>query len=117
MRQPEDRATIELPGLAPAKRGRGRPRKPDALTPAQRAKRYRDRQRAAKEQHARALAAGIRYRGPNGETWTGRGQRPRWYQAALQCGETEHTMQARAAAPWPWQYLRPHPARAGRGDT
>lgn len=46
MKQAEDRLTMELPGLVPAKRGRGRPRKDDALTPAQRAKRYRDRKGA-----------------------------------------------------------------------
>lgn len=109
MKHPEDRRTLELPGLEP-KRGRGRPRKVDALTPAQRAKRYRDRKRAVRAKRARELHAGIRYRGPNGETWTGRGQRPRWYVAALECGETEHTMQARADAPWPWHY----PAMAGR---
>ena len=41
---PGDQATLCLPGLEP-KRGRGRPRKPDALTPAQRAQRYRDREK------------------------------------------------------------------------
>lgn len=61
MKHPDDTRTLELPGLAVAKRGRGRPRKPDALTPAQRAKRYR-------ESHKRptlmqlALAAGQRRR-------------------------------------------------------
>ncbi|MDR1994036.1 hypothetical protein [Azonexus sp.] len=37
-------ATLPLPGIS---RPVGRPRKPDALTPAQRAKRYRQRQKAA----------------------------------------------------------------------
>jgi hypothetical protein len=50
MKQPEDNATLEL-NLAPvidgAKRGRGRPTKADALTPAERAKRYRDAKRLA----------------------------------------------------------------------
>jgi hypothetical protein len=45
-KQPEDRYTRELPGLDAAaptvKRGRGRPRLDNALTPAERAKRYRD---------------------------------------------------------------------------
>ncbi len=113
MRHPDDRQTIELPGMG-TKRGRGRPRKPDALTPAQRAKRYRDRKRADQAERARQLAAGIRYRGPNGETWTGRGQTPRWFNAAMQCGETVAGMQERAAA-WTFKYQRPHPARAGRG--
>lgn len=44
MKQPEDNKTIEL--SLDGKRGRGRPAKPDALTPAQRAKRYRDNARA-----------------------------------------------------------------------
>jgi hypothetical protein len=50
MKQPEDNATLEL-SLAPiidgARRGRGRPAKADALTPAERAKRYRDAKRLA----------------------------------------------------------------------
>jgi len=42
MRQPEDVFTLDL--IDPVvKRGRGRPRKADALTPAQRAQRYRDK--------------------------------------------------------------------------
>lgn len=45
MKQPEDTKTLEL-SLAEAKRGRGRPVKPDALTPAERAKRYRAAKRA-----------------------------------------------------------------------
>ena len=40
MKQPEDRFTIDLID----KPGRGQPRKANALTPAQRAKRYRARQ-------------------------------------------------------------------------
>ena len=46
MKQPEDNKTLEL-NLAEQKRGRGRPAKPDALTPAERAKRYRDAKRKA----------------------------------------------------------------------
>jgi chromosome segregation ATPase len=50
MKQPEDNATLEL-NLASvvdgARRGRGRPAKADALTPAERAKRYRDAKRLA----------------------------------------------------------------------
>ena len=49
MKQPEDSRTIEL-NLVNAKdpkRGRGRPPKADALTPAERAKRYRDAKRIA----------------------------------------------------------------------
>lgn len=45
MRDPVDSFTLELiePVPAPAKRGRGRPRKPDALSAADRARRYRQR--------------------------------------------------------------------------
>lgn len=45
MKQAEDRKTIELP-LETVKRGRGRPAKPDALSAAERAKRYRDAKRS-----------------------------------------------------------------------
>jgi hypothetical protein len=44
MKQPEDRFTRD----AFATPQRGRPRKPDAMTPAQRAKAYRLRKKAAK---------------------------------------------------------------------
>lgn len=44
MKQAEDKKTIELP-IENIKRGRGRPAKADALTPAERAKRYRDNKR------------------------------------------------------------------------
>lgn len=97
MRQPGDVLTMELPGL-PTRRGRGRPRKPDALTPAQRAKRYRDRQKAAAAARAAAARPWIKYRGPNGETWTGRGLMPRWVSAALERGYTLAQLQALADA-------------------
>lgn len=46
MKQPDDTKTIEMAlELAEVKRGRGRPAKVDALTPAERAKRYRDAKR------------------------------------------------------------------------
>jgi hypothetical protein len=44
MKKSDDNKTLNLP----TKRGRGRPPKEDALTPAERAKRYRDAKRAAK---------------------------------------------------------------------
>lgn len=44
MKQPQDTKTLDL--LEPVKRGRGRPRVEHALTPAERAKRYRDNRRA-----------------------------------------------------------------------
>lgn len=85
MKHPDDTRTLELPGLTVAtKRGRGRPRKDDALTPAERAQRYRDRKKAAKRVSA------VRYRGPNGEGWTGRGQVPAWLRARINhFGETK----------------------------
>lgn len=43
MQQPQDTKTVDMF----AKRGRGRPRKENALTPAERAKRYRDKMRAS----------------------------------------------------------------------
>jgi hypothetical protein len=48
MKQPEDRFTIDLID----KPGRGRPRKANALTPAQRAKSYRQRRQAHQLTHA-----------------------------------------------------------------
>lgn len=59
------------------KRKRGRPAKPDALTPAERAARYRAKKAAAK------AAKPPMWRGKNGETWSGKGQRPKWFQAHL----------------------------------
>lgn len=44
MKHPDDRFTLELPIPAAVKRGRGRPRKENALTDADRARRYRQRQ-------------------------------------------------------------------------
>ena len=48
MKQPDDRKASE-PKLLEQKRGRGRPAKADALTPAERAKRYRDSKRVTEE--------------------------------------------------------------------
>ena len=73
MKQDADRYTLDLLD----KPKRGRPRKPDALTAAERAMRYRARKRAAR------LAKQPKYRGPNGESWTGRGLMPRWMAAQI----------------------------------
>lgn len=81
-KQAGDRFTLELID----KPKRGRPRKPDALTDAQRAKRYRDNKRASKAQVSRYGGPTQFWRGPNGETWSGRGKKPRWYQIALERG-------------------------------
>lgn len=72
-KQAADLYTLDL--LSKPKRGR--PRKPDALTPAQRARRYRARKKAA-------AAKPPMWRGRNGETWTGKGQLPAWFKAHLQ---------------------------------
>lgn len=44
MKHTEDRYTLELIEPVPARRGRGRPRKDNALSDADRARRYRQRQ-------------------------------------------------------------------------
>jgi hypothetical protein len=53
MRQAADLYTLDLID----KPKRGRPRKPDALTPAQRAKRYRDKERSEKAAREAAFYA------------------------------------------------------------
>ena len=35
--------------------------------------------------------APIKYRGPNGETWTGRGLMPRWLAALVEAGQAKET--------------------------
>lgn len=47
MKQPDDKKTLELMLEEGAKRGRGRPAKADAMTGAERAKKFRDAKRAA----------------------------------------------------------------------
>ena len=45
------------------------------------------RSSGARAQRAKAPPAAIKYRGPNGETWSGgRGRKPQWVQQALQQG-------------------------------
>lgn len=54
MKQPEDFKTIEMDlGVEVLKRGRGRPSKLDALTPAERSKRYRDAKRGQPKETSR----------------------------------------------------------------
>lgn len=64
---------------------RGRPRKADAKTDAERARAYRARKRARKEFY-RIKGSAIMYRGPLGETWTGKGQMPKWLASLIQQG-------------------------------
>jgi len=40
--------------------------------------------------------APIKYRGPNGETWTGRGLMPRWLAAKVAEGQTKETFAVQA---------------------
>lgn len=49
MRQPEDNRTLDL--LDPPKRGRGRPRSPNPLSAAERARRYRAKKNRQKSEH------------------------------------------------------------------
>lgn len=58
----------------------GRPRKPNALTPAQRAKIYRAKKKL-KPGHPNVM-----YRGPNGCTWSGKGQHPAWVRNLIERG-------------------------------
>lgn len=83
-KQPEDLYTLEL--ALPMRRGRGRPPKPDALTPAQRAQRYRDR-KASRKLVAMKQWQQVKYRDPlTGKTWTGRGLTPKWLAIKVQEG-------------------------------
>lgn len=97
-KQDGDTFTRELILDAP-KRGRGRPRLDNPLTPAERAKAYRDRKRKAKAKAAQVARYGvpILYRGPNGETWSGRGLMPRWISTLcrdLECDKSAFLVQA-----------------------
>lgn len=83
-KQTEDLCTLELPELAPAvRRGRGRPRDPYAMTNAERQQRYRDKKKRIK----RNGIIVAKYRGPNGETWSGRGLMPKWLSVKVLAGE------------------------------
>jgi hypothetical protein len=57
MRQPEDNQTLELP--LTEKRGRGRPRKEKALTPAERARRYRERKAEQRDLFSRDASSTV----------------------------------------------------------
>jgi hypothetical protein len=87
MQDAADRFTIDILGGS-SKRGRGRPRVENPLTPAERAFRYRQRKLAAKKLTARLKANGVTgiYRGPHGETWSGRGLTPKWLQVLIREG-------------------------------
>lgn len=81
----------------PPKRGRGRPRLANPLTPAERARRYRQRKASAKKKGIYGISqkvldtwkkTGLKgfYRGPHGETWSGRGLMPKWLQVQISNG-------------------------------
>lgn len=87
--QDGDTFTMDLlAAVAPAKRGRGLPRKENAMSDAERARRYRQRKQAAKQRLQRLKANGVTafYRGPNGETWSGRGLMPKWLSVLVREG-------------------------------
>lgn len=90
--QAGDTFTMDLlAAVAPAKRGRGRPRKENALSDAERARRYRQRKQDAKQrlqrlQRLKAQGLTSIFRGPNGETWTGRGLMPKWLSVLVREG-------------------------------
>ena len=46
------------------------------------------RQKAAKTHALKGTTAPVKYRGPNGEPWAGRGMKPRWLTAALAEGRS-----------------------------
>jgi DNA-binding protein H-NS len=66
----------------------------DALAGGAKAKGKRGRKPKAAPAKAKASAgsarkpAPIKYRGPNGETWTGRGKTPKWITAAVEAGQS-----------------------------
>lgn len=83
--QDGDTFTMDLlAAVAPAKRGRGRPRKENALSDAERAKRYRQRMKSRKLAGLKKNT--VMYRGPHGETWSGRGQMPKWLEVLIRSG-------------------------------
>jgi DNA-binding protein H-NS len=52
-----------------------------------------------KAQRGKAAPAAIKYRGPNGETWSGgRGRKPQWVTQALQQGRTLEEFAVKGAA-------------------
>lgn len=77
-KQIEDTKTLEFPELpVVARRGRGRPRIENALTPAERAKAYRARKKQRTWRAANMPP--VKYRDPDtGQTWSGRGLAPKW---------------------------------------
>ncbi len=92
MRDAADKFTLDMLG-GPPKRGRGRPRIANPLSDAERAYRYRQRKLEAKRYTARLKANGLTgiYRGPHGETWSGRGLTPKWLQVLIQQGRDKQS--------------------------
>jgi DNA-binding protein H-NS len=87
----EIRATMQAFGITAkdlATGGRGRGGKASAKTAAKRAA------PGAKKKTGVAVAA--KYRGPNGETWSGRGLSPRWLAALVAEGKTREDFAVKA---------------------
>jgi DNA-binding protein H-NS len=64
----------------PAKAGRGRPKSGTVKTA-----------RTAKASKGSSSPVAAKYRGPNGETWTGRGLTPKWLAALIAQGQTKES--------------------------
>lgn len=64
----------------------------EALKPKAKAK------KPAPAKASKAEGPPIKYRGPNGETWTGRGQQPAWVKALLRSGATLEALEVPAPA-------------------
>lgn len=65
------------------------------------------------EGHAGRRKAGVaKYQGPDGQTWTGVGKRPRWFVEALESGKSADDLLVKAASPSrASKKLRGNPAR------
>ena len=72
---------ITLKDLQPGKSGRGR----KAAAPKVRVA------KAAKPSKRAGVAVAPKYRGPNGETWTGRGLTPKWLATLVAQGQSKET--------------------------
>lgn len=54
--------------------------------------------KAAPAKASKADSTAVKYRGPNGETWTGRGQQPAWVKALLRSGGTLEALEVKDQA-------------------
>jgi DNA-binding protein H-NS len=71
---------ITLKDLQPTKSGKGRKASPKVRAP-----------KAAKPSKRAGVAVAPKFRGPNGETWTGRGLTPKWLAALVAQGQSKES--------------------------